>query len=144
MKQGFIAVETHRERPGIVRLLASDAFAEPDHADARQPQIRYIARFNDVEAGLMHCHEAIKRRLIDLDNHLYRVTLERAIAAIESVELRHWRTYIDPFLDTSEESEIHRQVERIKNIRCLWDRFFTVMGYLGIGLLLFNALFLTV
>ncbi len=144
MKQGFIAVETHRDRPGIVRLLANDTIAEPDNADAGQPRIRYIARFNDIEAGLMHCHEVIKRRLIDLDNHLYRVPLERAIAAIESVELKHRRTYLDPSLDTSQDSEIHRQIERIQNIRLLWDRFFTMMGYLGIGLLLFNALFLTV
>ena len=95
MQSGYLAIETHRDRPGIVRLVLSTEAPDPAPAAHADRRLRYVARFNDREAALMHTHEILRRRLIDLDTHLYRVPPERAIAAVESLDLKHRRIYLD-------------------------------------------------
>ena len=106
-------------------------------------RIRYIARFNDCEAGLMHTHEILKRRLLDPDTHLYRVPMEQAIAAIESLGLRHRRIYLDSDFSADTKAHIEALTERYRDRRRYQTAFFQTLGYIGVGILLFNLLVLS-
>jgi hypothetical protein len=138
MKTGYLSIETHNEHRGQIRILLGEE--QPD-LESRQDAawvIRYIARFKDCEAGLMHAHEILKRRLLDPDSHLYRVSLEQAIAAIESIDLKHRRIYLDPDLSIESKKAIAALTQQEVGRRRRKDRVFKLMGYVGLGLLLFN------
>jgi len=47
----------------------------------------------------MHIHEVLKRNCEDIDTRRYKTEIVQAIAAAESVELKHERTWMDPSLD---------------------------------------------
>jgi hypothetical protein len=111
-----------------------------EHASKR---LRYIARFNDRQAAMMHTHELLKRRLIDLDARLYRVPLERAIAATESLDLKHRRIYLDAELSDESRMAIDAFAARFRTRRQAWAGIFLTMGYIGVGLLLLNLLVLS-
>jgi len=91
----------------------------------------------------MHTHEILRRRLIDPDTHLYRVSPERAIAAIESLDLKHRRTYLDSEFSDESRSAIASLTKRFLMQRRAWATVFETLGYIGIGILLFNMLFLS-
>lgn len=145
MQSGYLAIETHQERPGIVRVALSREAPDPAPGTAMQTdrRLRYIARFNDGDAALMHTHEILKRRLIDPDAHLYRVPAERAIAAIESVDLKCRRIYLDGEFSNESKETIASQAERLRSQRRAWAVFFQALGYIGVGILLFNLFFLS-
>lgn len=143
MEHGYLAVETHRNRPGLVRLVVSDHLPQPDTDDERDTQLRYAARFNDRDAALMHTHEILKRRLIDPDVHLYRAEMAHAIAAIESLGLSHRDVYIDPDLDAATRRTIETAREVITAQRRRKERLFETIGYIGIGMLLLNLFVLS-
>ncbi len=143
LRSGYLSVETHDERPGLARLVLSDAPPATAPVRGAATRIRYIARFNDIEAALMHTHEFLKRRLIDPDSHLYRVPMEQAIAATESVALRHRDVYLDGELSEHSRREIGRFKTLFLDRQRRKDRLFDTLGYIGLGLLLFNLLFLS-
>ena len=140
MQPGYIAIETHAERPGLVRFVLFDKQPDPDPANHSVRRWRYIAGFNDREAALMHTHELLKRRLLDPDSHMYRVSPERAIAAVESLDLKHRRIYLDPDFDSNSKVAITSLTEKYISRRRAWASFFQTLGYIGIGLLLLNLL----
>jgi hypothetical protein len=88
----------------------------------------------------MHTHEILKRRLLDLDAHLYRAPLEHAIAAVESLDLRHRRIYIDPDLGDETRVEIARLTDQNRRRLRRKDALFEAIGYIALGLLLFNLI----
>jgi hypothetical protein len=143
VQSGYLAIETHRDRPGIVRLVLSTEAPDPAPAAHADRRLRYVARFNDREAALMHTHEILRRRLIDLDTHLYRVPPERAIAAVESLDLKHRRIYLDSEFSDESRSAIASLTERLRSRRRAWATLFQTLGYIGIGILLFNMFFLS-
>ena len=143
MQQGFLAVETHRQRPNMVRLFSAAHSPLPGTHSSHQPQVRYVARFNDREAALMHAHEVLKRRLVDPDTHLYRASLEQAVAAVEAIELKHRQIYLDPDLDEGCRARIAVERERLQRIAGRKRRLFEFIGYIGIGLLLLNLFVLS-
>lgn len=143
MKNGYLSIETHRDRPATVRLFSSSEPPDPEAGVQAAQRIRYIARFNDREAALMHVHEALKRRLIDPETHLYRVPVERAIAAAESLDLKHTRIYVDTEFGDDAHASIAAFTERFRRNARLKEIFFQTLGYIGIGLLLFNLFFLS-
>jgi hypothetical protein len=143
VQTGYLAIETHRDRPGIVRLVLSTEAPDPAPAAHADRRLRYISRFNDREAALMHTHEILRRRLIDLDTHLYRVPPERAIAAVESLDLKHRRIYLDSEFSDESRSAIASLTERLRSRRRAWATLFQTLGYIGIGILLFNMFFLS-
>jgi hypothetical protein len=143
VQSGYLAIETHRDRPGIVRLVLSTEAPDPAPIARADRRLRYIARFDDQEAALMHTHEILRRRLIDPDTHLYRVSPERAIAAIESLDLKHRRTYLDSEFSDESRSAIASLTKRFLMQRRAWATVFETLGYIGIGILLFNMLFLS-
>ncbi|WP_078120032.1 hypothetical protein [Thiosocius teredinicola] len=141
MQKSYLCIETHPDHPNMVRIVMRETRprgGETASSAAHEPTLRYAARFNDGEAALMHTHENLRRRLVDIDSHLYRVPLNQAIAAAETVSLRHQRAYLDPDLDQSSLGEIEAYSNRYRLLKRRKDLFFETMGYIGIGLLLFN------
>ena len=140
MQSGYIAIETHSERPGVIRLRTSTYAPDPASTAHSHSRLRYIARFNDREAALMHMHEILKRRLVDLDEHLYRVSLEHAVAAAESLDLKHRRIHLDIGLSADSHATIDALTEKFRAQRRAWAAFFQTLGYIGVGLVLLNLL----
>lgn len=142
MRAAYLCVETHSDQPDKIRLL----LCEVEPSDRSEPdnrgQIRFCAHFNDGDAALMHTHDLLRRRLVDIDNHLYQATIEEAIAAIDSVELRHQVTFTDPALSDGSRHIIDASERDIRRRQARRNRFFEVAGYIGLGLLLFNMFFL--
>lgn len=138
MINAYLSVETHAEHPGLVRILltatspVTSANAEPS------PHVHYVARFNDAEAALMHTHELLRRRLLDIDAHLYRTDLVTAIAALESLDLRHHRVYLDPQTASRYDDDIRRATADLIARRQRREKLFQAMGFVGIVLLLLN------
>ena len=143
MQAGYLAIETHQDRPGLVRVIVCDTQPGTGSLTHQPRRIRYVARFNDVETALMHTHESLKRRLIDPDTRLYRASLEQAIASVESIDLRHQRTHIDPDLSEQQLQEIQTIVEAQQSRQRRRNQLFQTMGYIGIALLLFNMFVLS-
>lgn len=140
MQPAYLAVETNPAHPGMIRLVLAPRQPDPaaDAAEAA-PRLRYVARFNDGDAALMHTHELLRRRLVDIDARLYRVNCELAVAAIESLGLAHHRVYLDPAFERQQRSEIAERALRFKHRRQRKERAFNYAGYAGIALLLFNV-----
>jgi len=97
VRTGYLYVETSDSHPGLARVVATDLpprlSPAAEHLD---PRVRYLARFDDLDAGRMHAHTALRRRLVDIEADLYRVQAIDAIAAVEASGLRHERLYLDP------------------------------------------------
>lgn len=140
MQIGYLCIETHPDHPNLVRIVVRETQPRTDNCrnDTHQAALRYAARFNDRDAALMHTHEHLRRRLVDIDRHLYRVPLNQAIAAAETISLRHKRAYLDPTLDEASLDEIASYSDRYRRRQRRKNLFFETMGYIGIGLVLFN------
>lgn len=143
MEHGYLAVETHRDRPGLVRLIVTSELPAPVEGRDSATRLRYAARFNDSSAALMHAHELLKRRLVDCDSHLYRVHQAQAIGAIESLDLSHRDVFLDPALDEETRREIDQARQMMARRRVRKTRFFEMLGYIGIAILLFNLFVLS-
>lgn len=143
MQAGYLSVETHEAHPGIVRLVVSSTSPEPAVARCGDCRLRYVARFEDREAALMHAHNLLRRRLFDADAHLYRVPLERAIATIESIDLPHRRLYLDPDFGDAMRGHVATLTDDLCAQRRAREHVFDTIGYCAIALLIFNLLVLS-
>ncbi len=139
MQSGVLYLETHAAHPSLVRVALADALPPTDAGPDAAVRVRYAARFADGDAALMHTHELLRRRLVDIDARLYRTSLPAAIAAIESLDLSHRRLYVDPGLDANSVAAIARAQARLVHHRQVVDRVWTVVGYVALGLLLLRA-----
>lgn len=141
MQPGVLYLETHAAHPGLVRLALADTppATDPSGDDSAAARVRYVARFADGDAALMHAHELLRRRLVDLDARLYRASLPSAIAAIESLDLSHRRIYVDPGLDAASVAAIEEREAGLVRHRRAVNRVWTVVGYVALGLLLLRA-----
>lgn len=136
---GYLYLQTHSQHPGLVRFLSASRSPTPEHAE-NGARIRYIARFQDIDAARMHVQNALHRRLVDLDARMYRTSLAQAIAVVEADNLSHKRTWIDPDLDPAELREANRlTVSRRARIR-RWDRFWQAVGIFFLVFLAARAL----
>ncbi len=138
MQFGYVFVETHAARPGLLRIGVSASMPEVAARDA--PRIRYVARFNDREAAMMHAHELLKRHLRDVDSRLYQVSVTAAIGAIESLDLHHGRVYLDPQLDLGVQQSISEISALLRRRHQRMEWFFRILGYIAVGLLLWHIL----
>jgi hypothetical protein len=127
MKTGYLTLETHPEHQDLVRVLVKDGLPNTQEATYGS-QIRYIARFNDIEAGQMHLHNMMHNNLVDLDNHIYRIDLTKAIAAIEADDLNHARVWIDPSLSEDDRSLIDQLTAGFRLRHKRWNRFWLAVG----------------
>lgn len=140
MQRGYLYIETHEQRPGLVRLLHQGGPLDPPAAGSSEAErIRYIARFNDVSTAHMHAHELLRRHLVNVDTGLYRVDIARAVASAESVGLGHTRLYLDPGLEAETQREIERLTAAYSERRRRTARFWALIGYLAAGLLAIRA-----
>ena len=126
MRQGYLSLETHPEHPDQVRIIASER--RPDPANSREPgphapRVRCVVRFEDLDAAAMHAHTALRRRLVDIDSHRYRIDPVAAVAALDSIGLRHERVHLDPALasDPSLGTSIQRLTARRRRIEAFWN-----------------------
>ena len=139
MQPGVLYLETHAAHPGLVRVALADVPPPNDPGKDPAARVRYAARFADGDAALMHTHELLRRRLVDVDARLYRTGLPAAIAAVESLDLSHRRLYVDPGLDADSVAAIGRVQARLVRHRQLVGRIWNVVGYVALGLLLLRA-----
>jgi hypothetical protein len=139
MQSGVLYLETHAAHPGLVRLALADVPPPTGAGPNVAARVRYAARFADQDAALMHTHELLRRRLVDVDARLYRTSVPAAIAAIESLDLSHRRLYVDPDLDADSVAAIGRAQTRLVRHRQVVDRVWKVVGYVVLGLLLLRA-----
>ncbi len=143
MDIGFVYLQTSPSHPGLVRVLSTvgDAPnpASPDGSDA-DPAIRFIARFNDVDAARMHTFNALRHQLVDVENSLFRVDLTDAVAAADSVALPHRRIYLDPDLGVEAIARIEDETARRRRRGLLADQAWRLVGWLAIAWLVLLAI----
>lgn len=120
----------------MVRLAGSLSF--PAHltvpAPTRPSRLHFCARFDDLDAAMMHFHSAMPRRLVDLDRRLYRVSVLEAVAAADAILLPHRRVYLDP--DLADEPVLAQAIARRRARHLLWTHVFDGVGYVALLLLL--------
>ena len=138
MHIGYLTVETHPEHKGVIRL-AKHNYRPHTPDGAAGGHISYVARYNDIDAAMMHVHEVLKRRLVDLDHHLYRTDLVDAIAAAKSRVLAHRDIWIDPDLDQIVRERIDTRVAYHKERQARWNRIMVIVSKIAIGLLIAEA-----
>jgi hypothetical protein len=129
MRQGYLTIETQLAHPGMVRLSGLDS--SPTEFP---PHLKYVARFSDLDAALMHFHTGLRRRLVDADRRLYRASETEAVAVSEAIELSHRRIYLDPEL--AQDPNLPHAVERLHRLHRLWTRLFDLIGILALLALL--------
>lgn len=132
MNSGYLYLQTHADHPGLVRFLTRETL--PSQVCEPPLAVRYIARFNDVETALMHVQNALRRNLIDIDEHLYRVELCRAIAVVAADILWHEKVWLDSSLTDAEFKSVAR-IEQI--LRSQQQRRDQIWQWVGIGALVF-------
>lgn len=130
MRSGYLYVETSDSHPGLARIVASEFPPRlPPPGTGVDPAVRYLARFNDLDAGRMHAHAALRWRLVDIEADLYRIGIVDAVSAVEAVGLRHERLYLDPGL--ADEPQLRVAIRRRVAARRLGDRVWQGVGIAG-------------
>ncbi|MES9834743.1 MAG: hypothetical protein ABW157_22025 [Candidatus Thiodiazotropha sp. LLP2] len=134
MKTGYLVLETHPNHKGMIRARIRDELPNTQDSDEGST-IRYIARFDDIEAALMHLHSELNHQLIDLDSRLYKADIKDAISAIESDQLRHQQVWIDPSINEQDRAEIEAHTAQLKKRHNIQNRIWMIVG--GFFVLLF-------
>lgn len=139
MQTGYLALQTHAEHPGMVRLLQTELL--PDTATRSDgASIRFVVRFADVDAARMHFHNRLRRRLVDVDERLYRASVVDAITALDAIDMRHWPVYTAPDVDDVQRAAIGGRVQRLRR-RALWrERLYQALGILALLYLFLHGL----
>lgn len=139
MKTGFLTLITHSDHPGLVRARIRNKLPELKRQEDGS-EIRYVARFKDIDAGLMHVQNVMHSALADLEHRIYRVSLPQMIACVEADDLDHARIWMDPALSAGELAEIDRLTKQRKSSRRRIDQIWQIVGWLGLLLLLLASL----
>lgn len=136
IRPGHLLLLATPDKPGHVNVATADEMPEPP------PQnLLWAARFNDIETAAMHAHNRLCRKLVDIDQHLYKVATGRAIAALDTESLRHERVYLEDALSEEVKADIE-QWSGYYTKRHHWaNKVITWFGYLFVGYLLFLLVF---
>jgi hypothetical protein len=135
MEPGYLYLETHSEHPGLVRCLGLDRM--PSTEGEAGTGVRYVARFTDIDAALMHVQNSLRHSLVDINEHLYRVDIATAVAAIEADELNHERVWMD---DTLDGEELRSRTEDYRAKHRKQDAVWRAVGMIAVALLLLGLL----
>lgn len=139
MRPGYLALETHPDNPGMVRLLSS--YDNPmDTPDGSSGDLRLVMSFQDIDAAEMHGHTAMRHELVDINNHLYKKSLARAIGDLESIQLKHELIWKDPNLTEEDLKEMEEEMEHNADIRSREAAFVKFIKWAAIAILVFNLL----
>ena len=139
MKTGFLTLETHPDRNDLVRVRMREKMPELS-TQGDGAAIRYVARFQDIEAAQMHVQNMMHSFLVDLEYRIYRKSLAEMIACVEADELEHVRIWIDPTINEVESRYIESLVERHRSRHKLIDLIWQMVGIAGLILLLSSGL----
>jgi hypothetical protein len=143
MDTGFLFLQTSPSHPGLVRILTTTAEApNPASRDgpAADPPIRFVARFNDLDAARLHAFSALRRHLVDLDAGLFRVGIIDAIAAVDSIRLPHRLMFLDPGLSAEEKSLLTARIGRHRRRGRRADQAWRLVGWIAIAWLVLLAI----
>jgi hypothetical protein len=138
MHAGYLSVETHPQHQGIIRF-GKQLYAPQLPDGEAGGRIRYVARFNDIDAAMMHVHEALRHRLVDLENHRYKVAVADAIAAVKSRQLPQRETWIDPDLDDEIMQSIDASIALHRQRQARFEELMKLVGKAAIVLLAAEA-----
>lgn len=132
MRKGYLLLETHPERPGVVSVSTGEGAPQLDRSG-----LRFAARFDDIDAALMHLHEGLRGHLYNLEPRRYAVDLDEAIATADAVELDHRRVFIEPSL--AERSSLKDHIKRLHRRHRRFDWLMHAIGALALILLLLRG-----
>ncbi len=139
MRSGHVYLELDRDRQGIVHV-GESAELPPLNSSGAGRLIVWAGVFNDRDAALMHAHNKLCRKLVDINNKLYQVSVGQAIAALETDILPHRRVFIDQSLDKATLNEIDRWSNYYRNRRHRLETVLSWIKVIAIGLLLINLI----
>lgn len=139
MKTGFLTLITHPDHQGLVRVIIRDRLPEIKKQDDGS-EIRYVARFEDIDAGMMHVQNIMHSALVDLENRIYRGSLPQIIATVEADYLDHSRIWMDPVLSEENLEEIDALIKQQKASQRRTNRIWQIVGWLGLLLLVLTSL----
>ncbi|MES9966438.1 MAG: hypothetical protein ABW082_08400 [Sedimenticola sp.] len=136
MKSGYLYIEVSPSHPGLIHLAKSLSKPSTESSFGDDPCIVYVARFDDIDAGMMHCHELLRFKLHDLNNRLYRADPLKAIAAIEADNIGHRRIFLHPESDSLSDLDLEQEISRVKEDRVRQNRIWQTIGKIAVGLLI--------
>jgi len=139
MYGGYLVIETDSAKPGLVRIMKRASVpAEPRPRHSKGPRVLYSARFDDLSAGHMHAHAALRHDLVDVDEGTYRSDPIRAIAAVDASDLSHRVVYVDPGLEN--DPDLIRAIAERRKKHALVDRIWHAAGVIAVLFLLIKLL----
>jgi len=140
MEEGYLIIETRSEHPGLVRIRRSELPPENPEPNPRADlRIRYVGRFTDLSAAQMHVHTELRHGLVDVEAGLYRSDPVGAVAAAQSVALRHRQIYLDP--DLAESDALNKAIEGRRWHHGMADRIWQGVGVIAVIFLLIKVFF---
>ena len=92
MQSGYLYLETRDDHPDMVRVRMATELPSTQQGE-EGARIRCICSYMDVEAAAMHVHEHLRRHLVDIDAHLYKVSLAEALAAFKEKRPADFSSY---------------------------------------------------
>ena len=139
MYGGYLVIETNSAHPELVRIIETASVPHPPlPGHGKGPRMRYATRFDDLSAGHMHAHTALRHSLLNVDEGLYRSDPITAVAAVEAIELTHRRIYLDPVL--AEDPTLAAAIASMHGKHRLSDRVWNAVGVIAALFLLIKLL----
>lgn len=139
MRSGYLYLETRDDHPDMVRVRMSTELPSTQQGEAGA-SIRAISSYQDLEAAAMHVHEHLKRHLVDIDSHLYRVSLAEALAALRTLSLTCRVVWTDPAIDQETLDARDAFIEKHKSARRHRDVWVRIIIWIAVAMLAFNLL----
>ena len=140
MEVGYLSLETHPDRPGMVRLVSSETDPRTEKTREGSGKTRFILRFKDIDAAFLHAQTAMRRKLADLNNRLYNKTLGEAMGDLQAIQLDHEVVWTDPDISDDELHVMEHEIEHEQTWQHRRDVFVKIIKWVAIALLVFNLL----
>lgn len=140
MRSGHVFLEQNTSDEELVSVKGSRMLPDP-HNPRGGRRIVWVGLFRDRDAAVMHAHNRLCRKLVDIDRKLYRAPVAQAIAALETDILPHKQVYIDPALDVETLENRDRWMAYYRKRRQRLETIVSWIRIAAIGLLLVNLVF---
>jgi len=138
MQAGFLGIISNPEFPDRVKIMMWDELPKSRTQEFGEA-IRYITKYNDILAAKTHIHNALNNQLLDADHNLYRATIIKAIAAIESNDdLRQEKIWVDSELNKEDLLSIEELTLRNRQRKKRTDFIIQLVGFTALAFLALN------